>query len=48
MVQPAKIEASTTSGGISEPLLPRIGVNISNTAQMRYSAYRYGINIPKR
>lgn len=37
ITQTAKMAASTTSGGISEPLLPRIGVNISNTAQMRYS-----------
>lgn len=38
--------ANTTSGGISEPLRPMIGVNISNTVQLRYIIYRQGTNIP--
>lgn len=35
MVARVTREASTTSGGISVPLRPRMGVKISNTTQMR-------------
>lgn len=41
-------EAITTSGGISVPLRPMMGVKISNTTQMRNMKWMYGNARPRR
>lgn len=41
-------EAITTSGGISVPLRPMMGVKISNTTQIRNMRWTYGNVSPKR
>lgn len=48
MVARVTKEASTTSGGISVPLRPMMGVKISNTTQMRNMKCTYGNARPSR
>lgn len=48
MVARVTREASTTSGGISVPLRPMIGVKISNTTQIRNMKWTYGNARPSR
>ncbi len=48
MVARVTREASTTSGGISVPLRPMMGVKISNTTQMRNMKWTYGNARPNR
>lgn len=48
MVARVTKEASTTSGGISVPLRPMMGVKISNTTQMRNMKCKYGNARPSR
>lgn len=48
MVARVTRQAMTTSGGISVPLRPMMGVKISNTTQMRNMKWTYGNARPKR
>lgn len=48
MVARVTREARTTSGGISVPLRPMMGVKISNTTQMRNMKWIYGNARPNR
>lgn len=48
MVARVTKEAITTSGGISVPLRPMMGVKISNTTQSRNMKWTYGSVSPKR